>query len=284
MKKGKVEDIKKYWDNQAILARNATSDRLKILDEEMDVFASSSPELGGTLKDPILRELEVAALCKYIGPNDTILDIGCGNGYTVLEICKRIPGARAIGIDYSEEMIKNAVDLRDSRYSHLRNLVDFRMGNMLNLGECVSQEFSTVITVRTLMNLPSWKIQKAAILEIHKVLKPDGRYLMLEGNVESTQRLNEIREKLNLPPFGSGNWHNLFISDKNLLKFTKTMFSLEAIDHHASTYTLITRTLVHKMQKSDERYSYGSDIYKYAGLLPNHGEYGIQNLHVLRKL
>jgi ubiquinone/menaquinone biosynthesis C-methylase UbiE len=283
MAKGKTEDIKKYWNNQARLARSATSGELRLIDEEKDIFASSSPAVGGTLKDPVLRELEIEALSTYIRTGDTILDVGCGNGYTVLEICRRIPGARAVGIDYSAEMIRNALELRDAGYPRLRTRVDFRVGDMLRLEESAAKKFSVVITVRTLMNLVTWKAQKAAITEIHTILKRGGTYLMLEANVESTKRLNEVRARLGLSPFGSGNWHNLFISDKKLLPFAEPLFTLKSIDHHASTYMLITRALMHTVDTAGRRYDYGSAIHAYAGLLPNHGEYGIHNLHVFRK-
>jgi SAM-dependent methyltransferase len=283
MAKGKTEEIKKYWNKQAKLARSAASDELKLIDEEKDVFASSSPAVGGTLKDPVLRELEIEALCNYIAAGDTILDAGCGNGYTILEICRRITGTRAVGIDYSVEMIRNARDLRDTRYPRLRKRIDFRVGDMLNLEASAAERFSAAITVRSLMNLVNWKAQKAAIVEIHKILEPRGTYLMLEANVESTKRLNEVRTALGLPPFGSGNWHNLFISDTKLLPFTEPLFVLKAIDHHASTYMLITRALLHAVKTAGRRYDYDSALHAYAGLLPNHGDYGIQNLHVFRK-
>ena len=57
--------------------------------------------------DVVLQVLETM----NIRPGDQILDLGCGNGWATRILAQRAPGAQAIGIDASPEMIARAEDL-----------------------------------------------------------------------------------------------------------------------------------------------------------------------------
>jgi protein-L-isoaspartate O-methyltransferase len=76
--------------------------------------------MGGLADSQKLMEM-----CGIDGTS-SVLEVGCGVGYTACEIAKRY-GARVVGIDLSENMIANAK--QRARESKLDHLVEFRVGD-----------------------------------------------------------------------------------------------------------------------------------------------------------
>ena len=54
--------------------------------------------------DAYLVDLEIRTLAKYIANGETILDVGCGNGYTALKMAQK-KAVDITGIDISAEMV-----------------------------------------------------------------------------------------------------------------------------------------------------------------------------------
>ena len=61
-----------------------------------------------TAPDRHYRTLEIESICRAIGAmkHDSILDVGCGNGFTAFEIENAFPDSDIVGVDFSSEMIK----------------------------------------------------------------------------------------------------------------------------------------------------------------------------------
>lgn len=250
----KTSKIKEYWDTQA---------------------KTNACEEGSTLRDSNLRELEITTLLSYIKENSRVLDIGCGNGYSTIIFAKN-KNINIIGADYSKRMIKNANQSLYNNHKQLKN-TRFEIQDILNTSY-EDNYFDIVISERCLINIDTWEKQKKGILEIHRVLKKGGTFLMLEGSNDGMKKLNEIREKLGL---GKINiiWHNLFFDDTNLKEFTSNYFNIIEINNFCSTYMIISRALHPKLKTPD----YNADINKYALMLPNMGDYGYLKIYVLNK-
>ena len=60
--------------------------------------------------------------------NETILDVGCGDGKITNKIAKMVPNGKVVGIDYSASMIKTA----EQTYSDIQNL-SFKVSDATNL-------------------------------------------------------------------------------------------------------------------------------------------------------
>src|SRR6266436_2615369 len=82
-------DIKAFWDDQA---------------------KQHGPSDLATNPDTHYRSLEIESILRAISAmkHETILDVGCGNGYTTRAIAKRFPEAMVTGVDFSEAMISEA--------------------------------------------------------------------------------------------------------------------------------------------------------------------------------
>lgn len=149
-----------------------------------------------TSRDHNLRELEIRAIAQY-APAGRILDLGCGNGYTVLSLARARSDCAWVGVDFSERMIAGAREL--SARETPAALVDFICGDAVTYVEqAPGASINGVITERFLLNLPNPETQRLVIREIHRVLVDDGRFIMCEGSLDGFKGLNDLRTAVGL--------------------------------------------------------------------------------------
>ena len=87
-------------------------------------------------------------------PDDVVLDLGCGNGYSTWIFAERVK--EIIGGDFSPEMIKRAFQeniVASNIQYQLMDARDFHLDRM----------FTKVITERCLINILDWSQQQQAI-------------------------------------------------------------------------------------------------------------------------
>jgi hypothetical protein len=71
----------------------------------------------------------------------------------------------------------------------------------LTLGEHLNGRlFDIVVTIRCVINLPTWPLQQDGIRQISKAVKPGGLYLLSEGWREGWDGLNRMRSRAGLDP------------------------------------------------------------------------------------
>jgi len=148
---------------------------------------AGSKNLGdNTHPDKYLAQLELDYLCKNI--NGKVLNVGCGMG-SETDICTKITGIQAIGVDLSEKMI----EIAQTRFPHL----EFKVANVLQL-PFPDNSFDSVTTRRTLINILDHEDQMKAVKELKRVLKQNGRLILIEASVEGYDRLNLARNAVGL--------------------------------------------------------------------------------------
>ena len=199
-------------------------------------------ETYATSRDHNLRELEIAFIRERLSPGD-ILDIGCGNGYTLLSLAKEIKG-NFVGLDFSAEMIRGAGVLAERMKDELKSSPDFRQADIRKL-PLNDNSYDYVISERCLQNLPSQEDQWAALAEVHRVLRPGGSYLMVEGTEDGLDRLNELRTQLSLEPIPSVSPDNVSALKFREAELESHLEPLFEIVHRQywGTYYLISRIL-----------------------------------------
>lgn len=256
------DDIKKYWDKRAI---------------------KYSGSLNSTTKDIWLRKIEVSLLkvqLKKFSWITSVLDIGCGDGYTTISLSKEFPDISFVGADYSEKMILNAKERLDSET--LGNRVKFIVLDVLSLDSNIGQ-FDALISDRCLINLPSQDLQKKAIKNIHSVLNVSGLYFMVENFIEGHQKFNSLRKRLDLPKIPV-RWHNNFFSEGWFLPFIRDLFDIVEEIKFASTYYLVTRVVFSKLcQLQEIEPPYDHPIYAIASQLDPVGDFAPMRFYLLRK-
>ena len=121
----------------------------------------------------LLRKLIIVEL-RRCHPQGTLVDIGCGPGYLIADILRAFPKLSVIGVDIAEEMLQRAAgNLSPPAFSER---VSFRQGD---IHEMPFENGSIDFVVSTL-SLHHWSEPSKAINEIHRVLKPERRFLLFD--------------------------------------------------------------------------------------------------------
>lgn len=227
-------------------------------------------------------ELEVANLIEHLSTGGRLLDVGCGNGYTTFRALARQPDLfRAI--DFSSEMIEQAQLAQKVADPECR--ITFSHGNVLEIDE-PDASFDQAYCVRVLINLASWDAQQDAIGEIHRVLKPGGRYILSEAFSGSQTRLNTLRELAGLPPLKAPEF-NLYLEEERVESFLRELFHIEKVELFSSLYYVATRFVRELVADLDSHPNYDHPINQLFGRLKsasNSGDFGIQKAYILTKI
>jgi ubiquinone/menaquinone biosynthesis C-methylase UbiE len=219
----------------------------------------ATTHLYTTSPDFNLREVEIEYLSKYIKNNMTILDVGCGNGYSTLSLASKY-NSSFTGIDFVPDMITQANILKHS--FTLKGCINFEIDDVTKLHFNNSQ-FDIVISERCLLNLPTKELQWQAIREIARVLKPNGYYLMLEGTIQGLEKLNTTRALFNLPPIPNAdpqyNWFSNKFDEHEMISFVLKHFQKLEFIQRFGMYYFLSRVL-HPLLVSPNQPQYDAKI------------------------
>jgi ubiquinone/menaquinone biosynthesis C-methylase UbiE len=238
--------------------------------------ALDASNVYATSRDFNLRELEIGFIRSHArGPD--ILDIGCGNGYTLISLARTIQG-NLVGLDFSENMIEGARALLERFGAELRSRPSFSTSDVRGL-PYDDNSFDTVISERLIFNLPTRQDQQATLHEVHRVLRPGGLYLMVEGNEDGLRRLNNVRQGVGLEPIptvDSESFSSLKLNERELAQWLEPMYEI-AEERFFGTYYLISR-VVHPLLVHPEQPRFDAPINaiarKVAEVLPDVGRLG----------
>lgn len=239
------------------------------------------------MKDLSTRRLEVArlerALEQLTGKQGRckVLEIGCGNGYALGKLSKS-PGCTFIGIDANRAMIRIASGRR------LKN-VTVRVDDILN-PRLRERDFDVVFSERCLINLESWSMQKRALDNIHRLLRRNGHYVMLEMFDEGLKELNGARRAVGLEKIAPA-WHNRYFRKAELERYMKGRFenalresSGAPCDNFLSSYFFGSRVLYPALIQGKGEVEYNNKFVEFFSGCPPFGNYSPIQLWILRKI
>jgi ubiquinone/menaquinone biosynthesis C-methylase UbiE len=140
-------------------------------------FGSPSGLFGSLFVAPFLNATNMAFIrtsVELLGlkPDDRVLDIGFGGGYSLLALAERIPNGQVVGVDHSRDMVDAAASLIRARKLQAR--IRVRWGNVVKL-PFAARTFDKVFTVNTIYYWPDLSL---GLREITRVLKPGGRLMV----------------------------------------------------------------------------------------------------------
>ena len=264
------DKIKRYWNERA---------------RETDPASAQA-----TTYDVFLRELEITKLKDKISAaslphGSTVVDLGCGDGYSTVGLAAAFPTVRFIGMDWSEEMLALA-GKRLLAQSGLLDRVSFRLGDMRCLSTSVQADrFEVFLTMRSLINLTSSAEQYNTLTQIAERLKAGGYYFGIENFVQGQNNFNRLRVAMGLPEIPV-RWHNHFFDEEEFLVEAAKFFDSVVIDNFSSSYYLATRVIYsagcHLMGVEPD---YFHPIHQTAGRLPVIGDFSpIKLVSMRRKL
>jgi ubiquinone/menaquinone biosynthesis C-methylase UbiE len=255
--------IYKYWDQQA-------------LEHGQSPAASWS--------DQMVIEMEIREILKWLSDDNLVLDIGCANGYSTVQIAsqKRL---HIRGLDYIPEMINQANSRLSNSAEKIIGTVDFAVGDITALAE-PTETYDSVVVIRVIINLGSWENQLKGLQEATRVLKRGGMLLLSEATLQGWSRLNTFRREWGLddipiPPFNS------YLDQDKVVQALAPDLRLVEMINFASTYYVGTRVLkpllAQALSTSIDSADPNMEWNRWFSMLPAAGDYGTQKLFVFQK-
>jgi cyclopropane fatty-acyl-phospholipid synthase-like methyltransferase len=254
----KTENIRKFWNSRAEFGHVSGSN------------------------DFIIKDIETKEIFNEIRPNSRILEVGCGNGETLIRLAKE-KNCSGLGIDFSPDMISLAN--KNAKKAGVEDKVTFKIGQAPGIGKL--GKFDYALSQRCLGNLTCVEDQRKTVENIMKNLESRGAYIMVEDCIQGHNKLNEIRKNMGMEPIGIY-WFNLFFDANEVANWGSDDFFLESGPKSlGSTYYLLSRVIYAKLEHDKgtkpEDLKYDSDINMLAYKIPNIGDLGAPSLWIWRK-
>jgi ubiquinone/menaquinone biosynthesis C-methylase UbiE len=245
------------------------------------------------IEDEIIREKEMELLLQFFamlrersgGRALQVMDLGCGNGYALGVISAEYPEHRYTGIDFTPELLKIAYNRR------LAN-VEFAHGDARTI-PCKNNSFDVVYTERSVVNILDWPQQKTALQEIHRVLKPQGYYVMIEAFYDGVDNLNNLRRQVGLKGLLTA-YHNRYLIKDSAFQALRKMFSLlnplqlgthgdiyEFPPNFLSLHYITTQVLIPKLAEKNQTLE--SDAIRIMASLPALGNFAPLQFFIFKK-
>lgn len=263
IQKDKKHKIRRYWDQQAVKHGKAHS---------------------ASWSDLNVIEMEIRELGKYLSDGDKVLDAGCANGYTTVQLASK-KDIRVTGIDYSREMIVQARSALAGLKKDVAGRIDFKLSDITDLKER-DETYDKVIVVRVLINLHNWSSQLKGLRECIRVLKPGGTLLLSEATLQGWRRLNKLRREWGLADIPMP-WFNRYLDQGQVIKAVSPSLRLVDVVDYASTYYVGTRLLkpllIGSIGRDVDVANPDMEWNRWFSQLPSWGDYGTQKIFVFKK-
>ena len=121
---------------------------------------------------------------------DSVLDIGCGKGFQMVELMKTLPGLKVRGLDISSYAIEHA-------HPDVKHLIDHGSADHLPYGD---NQFDLVFSINTLHNLHNAALEKS-LRGIERVGKK--KYLCVESYRTEIEKANLLYWQVTCEQFNS---------------------------------------------------------------------------------
>ncbi len=256
----------------------------KVWDERAQAYRDDS---RASMPDKILIDLEIRQICKLLSDQDKILDIGCANGYTDIQIAAKKKVA-ITAFDNSQAMIEAARQVLSAAENkdQIEQRVSFEVDDILNpdfVNKYRLQHFDKVLTKRVLINIPTWEGQQQAIRNIHDILDEGKIYIMMESTLQGYENMNRLRERFGIERTKI-RWHNNYLDEVKLIPFLKERFDIEKAWNFSSTYYVgsrVVQPLLLKVFRKEPSYDFF--LNRFFARVPSFGNCGIQKMFILKK-
>jgi 2-polyprenyl-3-methyl-5-hydroxy-6-metoxy-1,4-benzoquinol methylase len=136
----------------------------------------------------------VRRVLEMLKGDESILDLGCGNGELARELAKRSHHGSYLGVDFSLPLLREAESQPES-FSATFHAAD--LTNLENLSFIFQpSSFDIVFSFAALHHIPSVELRLNILRTVHKLLKPDGIFIH-----SNWQFLNSEKLKARIQPW-----------------------------------------------------------------------------------
>lgn len=140
--------------------------------------------------------------------HETVLDMGCGRGLLLIAAAKRLTSGKAYGVDLWQTQDQSGNGLKatlaNAEAEGVRKKIEIQTADIRSL-PFADQTFDAIASSLVIHNIPDEKGRQQALLEMLRVLKPGGRFVLFDIQY--------------------GKIYAEFLKDKSVLEFSKTIRS-----------------------------------------------------------
>lgn len=171
-----------YWGKQP---RVPEPDLVMESEVQTQAFALAG-EQDGVLA--FLYLYNAVQISSVLQPGDRVLDLACGPANQLIQMARLNPDVQFVGVDASPSMLQHAQS--GLQRTGVGN-VALQLGDITRLHGVADASFDCVTCTMSLHHLPDVAALRATMHEIRRVLKPQGRFYLVDFGrfkLRSTQR------------------------------------------------------------------------------------------------
>ena len=253
---------------------SSSNDFVAKWDDRLEEFQDSTEV---TSNDKYLVNLELDIILEHIDNDESVFDIGCGNGATIARLIKMGMRPKKIGgCDLSHKMIGMAKENLASEH--------FMQLDLNNDDYAAIENFkpTTIIHKRVLHNLGGRANQREHLCRLSEALPVGSKILLISAFVDGLIKLNVLRHVLSLEPATESkiNDYSRLVDVKHALEMSG-MKIVKDVDF-SSTYAIGSRVLQPYLYPDVEPYL-THPINEYFSKLPNIEGFGLHQFIVAVK-
>lgn len=159
---------------------SATAERLLQINREFyDRFGDSFSATRQRLQPGVTKILE------SIKEDDSVLDLGCGNGHFLRELHRRGHTAPLLGVDFSLPLLRQAESTPGVEF----RVVELDQLAVISDQLSVTDHWSLITCFATLHHIPSTELRLDILRTVKKLLKPDGRFYLSNWQFLNSEKL-----------------------------------------------------------------------------------------------
>lgn len=213
---------------------------------------------SSTMEDAYVRNKESSLILEIISKfhknnaDFNLIDVGCGNGYTLSLLRKNFSSANLFGVEYNKSLRKIAED----RFENLS--VKISAGDVRNFDTLPEKSFDIVICQRVLINILNKNDQFNALNNILKLAKQNGIFIFIESFLNGLKNLNAARNEFGLENMNMAH-HNLYLEDdffKNIQLKPLDLVNANIFSSHYFISRVLHQSFLSSMGKDFSRNSH----------------------------
>ena len=118
--------------------------------------------------------------------DESILDLGCGNGELARELAKRGHRGPYLGVDFSRPLLRKAESQPDGFSARF---LEADLTGLSTIGEQFSDHWSLIIAFAVLHHIPSYELRSNMLKDVRKLLKTDGKFALSNWQFLNSEKL-----------------------------------------------------------------------------------------------
>lgn len=193
----------------------------------------------------------VKKILNSIKQDESVLDLGCGNGYFLHEVSRRGHKQTLLGADFSLPLLRDA-ESQPEGFSARFMEIDITKLSVIGNQSLITDNWSLITAFALLHHIPSHEIRLDILRTVQKLLKPNGKFIL-----SNWQFLNSEKLKARIQPWAKVGLSNSDVDEGDYLLDWRSGGEGLRYVHHFSVEELLALAGQAGMRVSDSFLSDG---------------------------